>query len=129
MSRNQKIYKRFDTLIADFHAKLIREFEAEKFGTQSDYLCKKRRRAIDKGRANRMTGIFPFKEANDLLAVEKEILSLCQKLNEPLPLTIRLIEHYITEYENFQIGRPEWDNQVSEADHTRLRQQILEQLQ
>lgn len=96
MARSDKLYIRLDEMLTEYTGRLQAEFEQEQAGTKTDYLKRKRRMFRETGNSFHMASYSTGREgANEMLMLEKEIIVLCAKLNEPQPLALQLLSDYL----------------------------------
>lgn len=121
MARNAKLFQRLDQACSELTVRVLEEFgKPDKGPEASSYLARKRRVYLVH-REYRLRGKEgSTAEANELLTLEKEILHLCEKLNEPLPAVLEIVDAYADAYRDCRVGRPSWDNEVADADHKKL---------
>lgn len=96
MGRHDKLYVRLDEMMAEYATGLRAAFEQEQAGKKHPYLLRKRRMFRETGNSFHMASYSTGREdGNDLLMLEKEIVVLCDKLNEALPETIEALREYL----------------------------------
>jgi hypothetical protein len=127
MSRVNKLYETLDALVEEYQALLLRELEKEE---ASSYLHKCR----DDEHIGRAYWIFGkasgLEEANEMLAMEKQIRQLCEKLGEPPPLPIVVLEEYVDEYRSLKVrkNREYSKTENFDGEHQNLKRRLIKKL-
>lgn len=127
MGRVDKLYAQLDGLADEYRTLLIKEFERE---DHSPYLyqCRDdehdRRPYVIHGKDGR------FDDANDLLSLEKQLRQLSEKLGEPLPAPVQVLEEYVEAYLELKKANTVRTGLINdfEGEHRRMRKRMIQKL-
>lgn len=126
MSRVDKLFAELDALVDEYKTLLIKEFGKEEF---SRYLhhCRDDEHA-GRGFIHKKTK--GFEDANALSITEKQIRQICQKMGEPLPQPLLVLDEYVGVYRSLKMQKTKqaWHVDDFEGDHRRLKKRMLEKL-
>ncbi len=96
MSRNEKLFNRLDELKSDYQKMIIQELEGVLKGSHSQYF--RRKENLFEYGPKALGKFWQNKETASIEKLEKEILSLADKLNEPSSSDLcHMIDKFIEE--------------------------------
>lgn len=127
MGRVDKLYAQMDGLAEEYRGLLLKELEREDYSRYL-YQCRDddhdRRPYVIHGKDGR------FDDANDLLSLEKQIRQLCEKLGEPLPAPVQVLEEYVESYLELKRANTIQVGMVKdfEGEHRSLRKRMSQKL-